>query len=79
MNKVMIIWQVLFLGLSYQAFAKAGVADGGFEFLLTIVGFLLLVTGLFAGIEYLIKNGRNLFNRFKASLKKKFLIPKNPA
>ena len=24
MNKVMIIWQVLFLGLSYQAFAKAG-------------------------------------------------------
>ena len=79
MNKVMIIWQVLFLGLSYQAFAKAGVADGGFEFLLTIVGFLLLVTGLFAGIEYLIKNGRNLFNRFKAFLKKKLLIPKNPA
>jgi len=79
MNKVMIIWQVLFLGLSYQAFAKAGVADGGFEFLLTIVGFLLLVTGLFAGIEYLIKNGRNLFNRFKAFLKKKFLIPKNSA
>jgi len=79
MNKVMIIWQVLFLGLSYQAFAKAGVADGGFEFLSTIVGFLLLVTGLFAGIEYLIKNGRNLFNRFKAFLKKKFLIPKNPA
>jgi hypothetical protein len=79
MNKVMIIWQVLFLGLSYQAFAKAGVADGGFEFMLAIVGFLLLVTGLSAGIEYLIKNGRNLFNRFKAFLKKKILIPKNPA
>jgi hypothetical protein len=79
MNKVMITWQVLFLGLSYQALAKAGVADGGFEFMLSIIGFLLLVTGLLAGIEYLTKNGRNLFNRFKAFLKKKILIPKNPA
>ena len=77
MNKVMIIWLVLFLGLSYQAFAKAGVADGGFEFMLSIVGFLLLVAGLFAGIEYLIKNGKNLFTRFKAFLKKKIFIPKN--
>jgi len=77
MNKVMIIGQVLFLGLSYQAFAKAGVADGGFEFMLTIVGFLLLVAGLIAGIEYLIKNGKNLFNRFKAFLKKKIFIPRN--
>ena len=77
MNKVMIIGQVLFLGLSYQAFAKAGVADGGFEFMLAIVGFLLLVEGLFEGIEYLIKNGKNLFNRFKAFLKKKIFIPRN--
>jgi hypothetical protein len=77
MNKVMIIGQVLFLGLSYQAFAKAGVADGGFEFMLTIVGFLLLVAGLFAGIEYLIKNGKNLFNRFKSFLKKLIFIPRN--
>jgi hypothetical protein len=77
MNKVMIIGQVLFLGLSYQAFAKAGVADGGFEFILVIVGFLLLVEGLFEGIEYLIKNGKNLFNRFKAFLKKKIFVPRN--
>ena len=77
MKKVMLIWLVLLLGLSYQAFAKAGVADGGFEFMLTIVGFLLLVAGLFEGIEYLIKNGKNLFNRFKAFLKKKIFIPKN--
>ena len=77
MNKRMIIGQVLFLGLSYQAFAKAGVADGGLELMLAIVGFLLLVAGLFAGIEYLLKNGRNLFNRFKAFLKKKIFIPRN--
>ena len=69
MNKVMIIWLVLFLGLSCQAFAKAGVANGGFEFMLAIVGFLLLEAGLFAGIEYLRKNGKNLSNRFKAFLK----------
>ena len=73
MKKVMLIWQVLFLGLSYQAFAKAGVADGGLELMLTIVGFLLLVAGLFAGIEYLIKNGKGLFKRFRTFLRKKML------
>ena len=73
----MIIGQVLFLGLSFQAYAKAGVADGGFEFMLTIIGFLLVVAGLFAGTEYLTKNGKNLFNRFKAFLKKKIFIPRN--
>jgi hypothetical protein len=77
MNKAMIIGLVLFLGLSCQAFAKAGVAGGGFEFMLAIVGFLLLLAGLFAGIDYLIKNGMNLFNRFKAFLKKKIFIPRN--
>ena len=71
------IWLVLFLGVSYQAFAKAGVADGGFEFMLAIICFLLLAAGLFTGIEYLIKNGRNLFNSFKAFLKKKIFVPKD--
>ena len=61
MNKRLIIGLVLFLGLSWQAFAKAGIADGGFALILVIVGFLLLVAGLFAGIEYLIKITRNLF------------------
>ena len=78
MNKVTLIWLVLFLGLYGQAFAKAGVAGGGFAFLLTTVGFILFVTGLFAGIEYLMKNGRDLLNRFGAFLKKNILSPKNP-
>jgi hypothetical protein len=77
MNKVMIIWLVLFLGLSSQAFAKAGIADGGFEFMLTIVGFLLLLTGLFSGIGYLMKNGKTLSNRFKAISIKKIFIHRN--
>jgi hypothetical protein len=73
----MLIWLVLLLGLSYQAFAKAGIADGGLEFLLAIVAFLLLVAGFFEGIDYLIKNGKGLFNRFKAYLKKKILTLRN--
>lgn len=71
MNKVKTTWLILFSGLSGQAFAKAGIADGGFEFLLVIVGFLLLVTGLFAVIEYMVKNGRNLFFSFRAFLIRK--------
>ncbi len=77
MNKVNLTGLILFLGLSSQTFAKAGIADGGFEFMLTIVSFLLMVAGLFAGLEYLIKNGKNLSHRFKAFLKKKIFIPRN--
>lgn len=73
----MIIWLVLFLGLSCQAFAKAGIADGGFKFVLTIVGFLLLVAGFLAGIEFLIKNRKNFGNRFKVLLKKKIITHRN--
>ena len=71
MNKVLIIWLVLFLGLSCQAFAKAGLADDGFKFVLAIVGLLLLVAGFFAGIDFLIKHRKDFVNRFKVFLKKK--------
>jgi hypothetical protein len=77
MKKVMILWNVLFFGLSYKAFAKAGIAEGGFEFMLTIVGFLLIVVVLFEGIEYLKNNGRNLFNRFKAFVNRKTNVHRN--
>lgn len=76
MHKMMIIWLVLFLGLTSQVNAKAGVADGGVEFLLTIVGFLLIIAGIDAGIEYLIRNGRDHFNQFKSFLKKRVVTTK---
>lgn len=79
MKKVMIIGQILFLGFSVPALAKFGVADGGFELMLAIIGFLLIVTGLLAGIEYLMKNGRDLFSRLKAFINKKISIHKHPA
>jgi len=76
MNKLLIICLVLFLGLSSQAYAKAGVADGGAEFLLTIIGLLLIVAGIDAGIGYLKRNGGDLFNHFKSFLKKRILATK---
>jgi hypothetical protein len=77
MKKVMLIWPVLFLGLSYKAFAKAGIADGGFEFIMAIVGFLLFIAGLLEGIDFLKKNGKGLFKRFRTFLRKKILIHRN--
>jgi hypothetical protein len=78
MNKALLSGLVLFFGVSIQAFAKAGVADDGLEFVLTLAGFLLLVAGLLEGIDYLAKNGKGLFRRFKAYFKKKILTHMEP-
>jgi putative transcriptional regulator len=77
MKKIMFIWLVLLLGLSYQAYAKAGMAQDEPEFILAIVGFLLLVAGFFGGIDYLIKDGKGLFKRFRTFLRKKVLTLRN--
>jgi hypothetical protein len=71
MNKVKLIGLVLFLGLSSQAFAKAGIANGGFEFALVLIVFLLLVAGILEAIDYLMKNGKDLFHKVKPYLKGK--------
>jgi hypothetical protein len=73
MKKVMLIWIILLLGLSYQAFAKVGIADDGLKFVLAIFAFLLLVAGFIEGIDYLIKNDKGLFKRFRTFLRKKML------
>jgi hypothetical protein len=78
MKKVMLIWPVLFLGLSFKAFAKAGIADGGLEFIMAIVGFLLFIAGFLEGIDYLKKNGKGLFQRIRTFLSKKILTHRNP-
>jgi hypothetical protein len=77
MKKVMLIWLVLLLGLSYQSFAKAGMANDENEFVLAIVVFLLLVAGFFEGIDYLIKNGKGLYKRFQTFLRNKMLTFRN--
>ncbi len=73
----MLIWLVLILGLSCRALAKAGIADGGPEFVLTVIGFLLVVAGFIEGIDYLVKNGEGLFKRFRTFLRKKMLTLRN--
>ena len=73
MNKIVFIGLVLFIGLSPQAFAKSGNANDGLEFVLALVGFLLLVAGILTGIDYLRKNGKGLICRIKVYLKKKVI------
>ncbi len=77
MKKTILIWLVLLLGLSYQAFAKAGKASDENEFALAIVLFLLLVAGIFEGIDYLKKNGKTLLLRFRTFLRNKMLTLRN--
>ncbi len=77
MKKIMLIWLILSLGLSYQSFAKAGIASDEKEFVLSIVGFLLLVAGFFEGIDYLKKNGKTLFIRVRTFLRNKMLTLRN--
>jgi hypothetical protein len=61
---------ILSAGFSLRAFAKAGYANDGLEFVLFLAGFLLLVAGLLAGINYLYKNRKELVHRVMAFLKK---------
>jgi len=77
MKKVVLIWFVFLLGLSYQSFAKTGKADDEAEFVFAIIVFLLLVAGFFEGIDYLIKNGKSLFKRVQAFLRNKILTLRN--
>ena len=77
MKKIRLIWSVLFLGLSYQSFAKAGIASDEREFVLFIVGFLLFVAGIFEATDYLKKNGKTLFIRVRTFMRNKMLTLRN--
>ena len=77
MKKIIIIGLALLAGLPYQSFAKAGRAYDETEFFLVIVGFLLLVALFFEGIDYLKKNGKDLYLRFRTFLKNKMLTLRN--
>jgi len=67
---------MLILGLSYKSFASTGNAADGLQFLLVIVGFLLILVCLLTGSDYLKNNGRamiystlSFFRRMIALLK----------
>jgi hypothetical protein len=73
----MLIWLILLLVPSWQLFAKAGMATDEKEFILVIIMFLLLVEGFFEGIDYLKKNGKTLFLKFRTFLRNKLLTLSN--
>jgi len=77
MKKILVIWLVLFFGLSNQSFAKAGMASDETEFALVLAGLFLLFAGFFEGIDYLKKNGKGLFIRFRTFMRNKMLTLRN--
>jgi hypothetical protein len=75
MKKEVFLGLIFFTGLSSQAFAAAGYAKDGLEFILFLMGFFLLLAGFLEGIDYLNKNGKVLVYRTKAFIKKKVTTP----
>ena len=70
MKKQMFIITALILGLSYESYAGTGGADGGLEFLIIIIGFLLIILALLTVGDYLKKNGKTLIYKSITSFKK---------
>ena len=77
MKKQMFIITALILGLSYGSFAGTGGANDGFDFILIIIGFLLIILGLFTGVDYLKKNGKILIYKAITTLNKMVILLKD--
>lgn len=77
MKKEKIIIIVLLLGLSFKSFAGTGNANDGREFLLAIVGSLLIILGLLYGADFLKKNGKTMINKTILFLNKKIALLRN--
>ena len=74
MKKEMLIMIALLLGVSFKSFAGTGNANGGLEFLLVIVGLLLIILGLLYGVDYLQKNGKTMISNSMSFLMKKISL-----
>lgn len=70
MKKQIFLLIALIFGASFESFAGTGGAADGLYLLLTIIGFLCVVLLLFAGGEFLKKNGKRLIYRTISSVKK---------
>jgi high-affinity Fe2+/Pb2+ permease len=65
------------LGVSFKSFAGTGNANDGIEFLVIIVGLLLVVFGLLNGVDYLRKNGKTMIYKALSFLKEKITLLRN--
>ncbi len=71
MKKETLILMTLILGVSFKSFAGTGNAKDEFIFILSIIGFLLIVFVLLSGIEYTRKNGKTMIIRSMSFVKNK--------
>lgn len=74
MKKEMLLLTALILGISLKSFAGTGNAKDEFVFILSIIGFLLLVFVLLYGIDYTRKNGKTMIIRSMSFLKKEIAL-----
>lgn len=77
MKKQIFLIAFLNAGLSYKSFAAAGRASDELVFTLVIIGFLLIVLSLLAGLDYLKKNGKKLYIKTIATFRKLNIFSKN--
>lgn len=77
MKKEMLLIIALFLGLSYKSFAGTGNANDGFEFLIVILGLLVIILGLLQGVDYLKKNGNTIIYKVMSFLNKNITLLRN--
>lgn len=57
--------------LPFKSYARTGTASDELEFLLAIVGLLLIILGLLNGIDYLKKNGKTIISKSISFLNQK--------
>ncbi len=60
LKKSVFLISILFAGFPFPALASKGYAADGLIFMLGIAGFVLVVAGIFYGIDYTRKNGRRM-------------------
>ena len=77
MKKEMFITVTLLLGVSFKSYAGTGNTNDGLKFFLVIIGLLLIVLGLFSGVDYLQKNGKTMINNAMSFLNRKINLLRN--
>jgi len=63
--------------LPFKSYARTGTASDELEFLLAIVGLLLIILGLLNGIDYMKKNGKTIIYKSISFLKEKITLFRN--
>ena len=77
MKKEKLIVIALLSVLSFKSYARTGTAIDEFEFLLAIIGLLLIILGLLNGIDYMKKNGKTIIYKSISFLNEKVALLRN--